>query len=44
MKRIILMLAVVLGCMTAVAQKLDKNEMKQLQAFLAQWQRHRRGV
>ena len=25
-----------LGCMTVFAQKIDKNELKQLQAFLAQ--------
>ncbi len=36
MKKMILMMAVVLGCMTAFAQKVDKNEAKALKAFLAQ--------
>ena len=36
MKKAILMIAVVLGSMVAFAQKPAKNELKQLQAFLAQ--------
>ena len=36
MKKAILMIALVLGCTGAFAQKIDKNEMKQLQAFLSQ--------
>lgn len=36
MKKALLMIALVLGCTTAFAQKLDKNEAKQLTAFLSQ--------
>ncbi|MDE6488437.1 MAG: hypothetical protein K2L46_04080 [Paramuribaculum sp.] len=30
------MITLMLGCMTVFAQKIDKNEAKQLKAFLAQ--------
>ena len=36
MKKALLMIAIVLGCTAAFAQKLDKNEAKQLKAFLSQ--------
>ena len=36
MKKALLIIAVVLGSMTAFAQNLDKNEAKQLKAFLAE--------
>lgn len=36
MKKAIIMLAVILGCMSASAQQVNKNELKQLQAFLTQ--------
>ncbi len=36
MKKALLMIALVVGCMSATAQKIDKNEMKELQAFLSQ--------
>lgn len=29
-------MALMVGCMSAFAQKIDKNELKELQAFLAQ--------
>ena len=35
MKRVLLILAVVFGCTAVFAQKLDKNEARQLKAFLA---------
>ncbi len=35
MKKALLMIALVVGCMSATAQKIDKNEMKELQAFLS---------
>ena len=36
MKKVLLLLALALGCTTAFAQNLDKNEAKQLKAFLTQ--------
>ncbi len=36
MKKVLLMIAIALGCTTAFAQNLDKNEAKQLKAFLTQ--------
>ena len=36
MKKALLIIAVVLGSMTAFAQNLDKNEAKQLKAFLTE--------
>ena len=35
MKKAILMITLMLGCMTVFAQKIDKNELKQLKAFLS---------
>ena len=36
MKKALLMFALVLGCTTAFAQKVDKNEARQIKAFLSQ--------
>ena len=36
MKKALLLMALMVGCMSAFAQKIDKNELKELQAFLAQ--------
>ena len=36
MKKALLMIAVMLGSVTAFAQNLDKNELKQLKEFLSQ--------
>ena len=36
MKRPIALIALALACVTAFAQKLDRNEAKQLTAFLSQ--------
>ncbi|MDE7467912.1 MAG: hypothetical protein K2M61_06110, partial [Muribaculaceae bacterium] len=36
MKKVALFLAIALGAMSASAQNIAKNELKQLQAFLAQ--------
>lgn len=36
MKKALLMITLMLGCMTVFAQKIDKNEAKQIKAFLAQ--------
>ena len=36
MKKILLMITLMLGCMTVFAQKIDKNEAKQIKAFLSQ--------
>lgn len=36
MKRALFLIAIVLGCTTAFAQKIDKNEAKQIKAFLSQ--------
>ena len=36
MKKVFLMITLMLGCMTVFAQKIDKNEAKQLKAFLSQ--------
>ena len=36
MKKAVFMIALALGSVTAFAQKIDKNEMKQLKAFLEQ--------
>ena len=36
MKKSIFMMALVLGCTSAFAQNIAKNELKQLQSFLAQ--------
>ena len=36
MKKALLMIALMLGSVTAFAQKIDKNEVKQLKAFLSQ--------
>ncbi|MDE6465336.1 MAG: hypothetical protein K2L44_01370, partial [Duncaniella sp.] len=36
MKKALLIIAIVLGSMTAFAQNLDKNEAKQLKAFLTE--------
>ena len=35
MKKALLLIAVMVGCMTASAQKIDKNELRQLQQFLS---------
>ena len=35
MKKVLFLMAVILGGLTAFAQNLDKNEAKQLQAFVA---------
>lgn len=36
MKKALFMIALMLGSVTAFAQKMDKNEVKQLQNFLSQ--------
>lgn len=36
MKKAILMITLMLSCMTVFAQKVDKNEAKQIKAFLSQ--------
>ena len=36
MKKALLLMALMVGCMSASAQKIDKNELKELQAFLSQ--------
>lgn len=36
MKKALLLIAVMTGCLTLSAQKLDKNEMRQMQQFLSQ--------
>lgn len=36
MKRVSLLLVLALGCVTTYAQKLDRNEARQLTAFLSQ--------
>ena len=36
MKKALLMMTLMLGCMNFFAQKIDKNELKQLNAFLSQ--------
>ena len=36
MKKALLLIALMVGCMSLSAQKVDKNEVRQLQAFLSQ--------
>ena len=36
MKKSLLLIALMVGCMSASAQKFDKNELRQLQSFLSQ--------
>lgn len=36
MKKAVLLIALMIGCTGVFAQKIDKNELKQLQAFLSQ--------
>ena len=36
MKKSLLLIALMVGCMSASAQKIEKNELRQLQAFLSQ--------
>ena len=34
MKKALLLMTLMLGCVTVFAQKIDKNELRQLQAFI----------